>query len=77
MEILYIFVIVALILASIISQNLQIKRVALTILLILFSLGAIAQFVRVGFEKGLAGVLGMCLPAGITAYFLNKINKKS
>ncbi|MEA5401752.1 hypothetical protein VB776_02420 [Arcicella sp. DC2W] len=76
MEILYIFIIIALILASIISQNLQIKRSILTILLILFSLGAITQFMRVGFEKGLAGVLGMCLPAGITAYFLNKIIQK-
>ena len=77
MEILYICFLLALILVAIISQSLRIKKIALSILLVLFILAAITQFVRFGFDKGLAGVLGMCLPAGITAYFLNKVISKS
>lgn len=77
MEIFYICFLLLLILTAIIAQSSQTKKIVLSILLILFILSAIIQFARFGFNMGIEGVIGMCLPAGITAYFLNKVNKKS
>lgn len=77
MEILYFCFLLSLILVAITAKSLQTKKIVLSILLILFILAGLIQFARFGFDKGLAGVLGMCFPASITAYFLNKVLNKS
>lgn len=76
MNILYFSLLICLILVSIYAENIQSKKIALTILIVLFSLVGIIQLSKFGLSKGLGGVLGMFLPASIAGYFLNKISKK-
>ena len=76
MDILYFSLLICLILVSIFAENVQTKKITLTILIVLFSLAGIIQLSKFGLSRGLAGVLGMFLPASIAGYFLNKISKK-
>ena len=76
MNILYLSLLICLILVSIFAENIRTKKIALTILIVLFSLAGIIQLSKFGLSRGLAGVLGMFLPASIAGYFLNKISKK-
>lgn len=76
MNILYFSLLICLILVSIFTKNVQTKKIALTILIALFSLAGIIQLFKFGLSRGFAGVLGMFLPASIAGYFLNKISKK-